>query len=151
MILPALLALGLWVVQVMTSRFVFPDAGAEEHALTIARLFEYWPALVFVIPFGLAMAGFDVYSLYVVGQIDRHELEMHFDEAEFWLRSRTAHVVRVVSFGYINPRRMVAAEVEKALVEVGDMLNFNLWWVAVQLGLRFAFALVLWLTWAFTL
>ena len=73
----------------------------------------------------------------------------YFDEAEYWLRSKTAHVVRVVSFGYINPRRMVAEEVEKALVQVGDMLNFTLWWVIVQMGLRFAFALSLWLTWAF--
>ena len=66
------------------------------------------------------------------------------------LRSRTAHVVRVVSFGYINPRRVVAAEVEKALVEVGDMLNFTLWWVSLQIGLRIAFGMSLWLTWAVT-
>ena len=44
----------------------------------------------------------------------------------------------------------VAVEVEKALVEVGDMLNFNLWWVVVQMGLRLSFALSLWLTWAIT-
>jgi hypothetical protein len=94
------------------------------------------------------MAFFDVYSLYLVGQIDRDMLEKYFDEAEYWLRSKTAHVVRVVSFGYINPRRMVAEEVEKALVQVGDMLNFTLWWVIVQMGLRFAFAMSLWLTWA---
>jgi hypothetical protein len=45
---------------------------------------------------------------------------------------------------------MVAVEVEKALVAVGDILNFTLWWVIVQTGLRFAFALALWLTWAVT-
>lgn len=148
MILPALLALGLWLVQVLMSRFVFPSAVSEEHALSVARLLEYWPALFVVAPLGAAMAGFDVYTLYVVDRFDRADLEKHLDEAEYWLRSRTAHVVRAVSFGYINPRRMVAAEVEKALVEVGDMLNFTLWWVAVQIGLRLAFALSLWLTWA---
>jgi hypothetical protein len=151
MILPAVLALGLWIVQMLMSRFVFPDAGSAQHALTVQRLFETWPALFAVLPLGIAMFGFDLYSLWVVGYIDRRELEKHFDEAEFWLRSRTAHVVRVVSFGYINPRRMVAVEVEKALVEVGDMLNFNLWWVSVQMGLRLTFALSLWLTWAATL
>jgi hypothetical protein len=150
MILPALLTLGLWIAQILTSRLIFPDAGAKEHALTVERLLAHWPALFLVLPFGVAMFGFDLYSLYVVGWFDRMELEKHFDEAEYWLRSRTAHVVRVVSFGFINPRRMVAAEVEKALVEVGDMLNFNLWWVAIQMSLRFAFALALWLTWAFT-
>jgi hypothetical protein len=150
MMLPAMLALALWMLQMLLSRLVFPDAGSQENGLTIARLFEHWPALFYVVPLGLAMTGFDGYSLYVVGQVDRALLEKYFDEAEYWLRSKTAHVVRVVSFGYINPRRMVAQEVEKALVQVGDMLNFTLWWVSIQIGLRFAFALSLWLTWAAT-
>jgi hypothetical protein len=150
MILPALLALLLWLVQMLASRFVFPDAGNPQDALTPQRLLEYWPALIVVAPLGLAMFAFDLYSLYLVGQFDRDMLEKYFDQAEYWLRSKTAHVVRVVTFGRINPRRMVAEEVEKALVEVGDMLNFTLWWVAMQIGLRFAFALSLWLTWAWT-
>jgi hypothetical protein len=149
MILPALLALGLWILQISVSQLAIPEAGSQENGLTIARLFEHWPALFYVVPLGLAMVGFDAYSLYVVGQIDRAMLETYFDQAEYWLRSRTAHVVRVVSFGYINPRRKVAEEVEKALVQVGDMLNFTLWWVSLQIGLRFIFALSLWLTWAF--
>ncbi len=150
MVLPALLALGLWLVQVLASRFVFPEAGTPEDGLIVERLMRHWWALIYVVPLGLAMAGFDLYSLYVVGQFDRALLEKYFDEAEYWLRSRTAHVVRVASFGYINPRRKVAAEVEKALIEVGDMLNFTLYWVSVQMGLRLAFALSLWLTWAVT-
>jgi hypothetical protein len=150
MLLPALLALVLWIVQVLLSRFVLPDAGSPDDGLSVARLLEHWPALFIVVPLGIAMLGFDVYSLYVVGQIDRAELEKYFDQAEYWLSSRTADVVRVVTFGRINPRKMVAVEVEKALVAVGDMLNFNLWWVIVQMGLRFAFALALWLTWAVT-
>jgi hypothetical protein len=148
MILPGLLALGLTILQMLASRFVFPDAGRPPHGLTIETLFEHWPALIPVAPLGLAMLAFDLYSLYVIGQFDRHQLEGYFDQAEYWLKSRTAHVVRVVTFGRINPRRMVAEEVEKALVEVGDMLNFTLWWVSVQMGLRLAFGLSLWLTWA---
>ena len=150
MILPGLLALGLWLLQMLASRFLFPSAGTAEDSLTIARLFEHWPALILVVPLGVAMTAFDLYSFYVVGQFDREMLEKYFDEAEYWLRSHTAHVVRVVSFGYFHPRRMVAQEVEKALVEVGNMLNFTLWWVSIQIGLRFLFALSLWLTWAVT-
>jgi hypothetical protein len=150
MILPGLLALGLWLLQLLASRFLFREAGDAQGALTPERLLEYWPALFAVAPLGLAMFAFDLYSLYLVGQFDREMLEKYFDQAEYWLRSKTAHVVRVVTFGRINPRRMVAEEVEKALVEVGDMLNFTLWWVALQIGLRFAFALSLWLTWAWT-
>jgi hypothetical protein len=148
MILPAALGLALWLLQMLFSRLIFNNASQGETALTVARLLDYWPALIFVIPLGVAMFAFDAYSLYLVGQIDRPTLEKQFDEAEYWLRSRTAHVVRVVTLGRINPRKMVAEEVEKALIAVGDMLNFTLWWVTLQIGLRFAFALVLWLTWA---
>jgi hypothetical protein len=148
MILPALLALALWVVQMLASRFILPEAATPPDGLTVERLIEHWPALLYVAPLGLAMLSFDLYSLYVVGLFDRELLEKYFDQAEYWLRSKTAHVVRVVTFGRINPRRMVAEEVEKALVEVGDMLNFTLWWVSLQIGLRFAFGLSLWLTWA---
>jgi hypothetical protein len=150
MLLPAILALILWIVQMLMSRFVLPDAGTPEDGLSVARLLEHWPALLIVVPLGNAMLGFDLYSLYLVGRIDRAKLDKYFDQAEYWLRSRSAHVVRVVTFGRINPRKMVAVEVEKALVAVGDMLNFTLWWVIVQTGLRFAFALSLWLTWAVT-
>ena len=38
--------------------------------------------------------------------------------------------------------------VKKALVGASGLLNFTLWWVTVQTGLRFAFGLSLWLTWA---
>ncbi|MBI2808966.1 MAG: hypothetical protein HYX68_28620 [Planctomycetes bacterium] len=148
MFLPLVIALTLLIVQVLASRFLFPEAGVEGNALTVDRLLEYWPALFIVAPLGAAMIGFDCYTLYLVGQIDNAMLEKYFDQAEFWLRSRTAHVVRVVTFGWIHPRRMVAEEVEKALLEVGDLLNLTLWWVIVQMGLRFGFGLSLWITWA---
>ena len=148
--LPVLLTLAVWGIQLFASRFVFPEAGTAEDGLTIDRLLEHWLALLVVVPFGVAMFGFDLYSLYRVGQLDRVELEKHFDEAEYWLRSKTAHVVHVVTFGFINPRRLVAREVEKALLAVSDMLNFTLWWVILQMALRFSFGLSLWLTWALT-
>jgi hypothetical protein len=150
MLLPALLALMLWIVQMLMSRFVLPGAGEPPDGLSVDRTLEYWPALLIVAPLGSAMLGFDLYSLYRVGQIDRPQLEKDFDQAEYWLRSRAADVVRVVTFGRFNPRKMVAVEVEKALVAVGEMLNRTLWWVIVQMGLRFAFALALWVTWAVT-
>jgi hypothetical protein len=150
MLMPAVLALGLWLIQMIASRFVFTSAGNPQDALTNLRLWGHWPALIVIVPLGVAMFGFDLYSLYVVGRFDRAMLEQHFDQAEFWLVSRTAHVVRVVTFGWVNPRKMVAVEVEKALVAVGDMLNFTLWWVTIQMGLRIAFGLSLWMTWALT-
>jgi hypothetical protein len=43
---------------------------------------------------------------------------------------------------------MVAVEVKKSLTEASRLLNNTLWWVSMQLGLRVAFGLSIWLTWA---
>jgi hypothetical protein len=150
-VLPALLALLLSLVQLTASRALWPEAGEPPHGLTLARLLEHWPALAVVLPLGITMFGVDVYFLISVGQVDRRELEMYFDQAEYWLSSRTAHVVRVFTFGRINPRRMVAEEVQKALIDASRLLNTSLWWTTIMLSLRVAFAMSLWLTWAWTL
>jgi hypothetical protein len=147
---PAFLALALMVAQLTASRFVFPEAGEPPSGLTPGRLLDYWPSLPVVVPLGLAMVAFDVYTLIRVGVIDREMIEKYFDQAEYWLASSTAHVVRVVTFGYVNPRKMVAEEVRKALLAASEMINYNLWWMNVQVGLRFCFGLALWLTWALT-
>jgi hypothetical protein len=94
------------------------------------------------------MVGVDLYSTFRVGEIDRSLLERYFDQAEYWLRSWVAPVVRIFTLGYINPRKMVAAEVRKALEEASKVLNTTLWWVSLQVALRVAFGLTLWLTWA---
>src|SRR5437879_4083499 len=94
-VLPALLALALSVTQLLASRGLWPEAGKPPNGLTLARLLEHWPALLVVVPLGIAMVAVDLYGVIAVGTIDRGELEKYFDQAEYWLRSRTAHVVRV--------------------------------------------------------
>ena len=149
-VMPAILALVLMLAQLIASRAVWPEAGGTADGLTVERLLEVWPALPIVLPLGLAMVAFDIYTLCRVGVVEREMIEKYFDQAEYWLGSSTAHVVRVVTFGYINPRKMVAEEVRKALLAVGEMLNYTLWWMNLQVGLRFGFGLSLWLTWALT-
>jgi hypothetical protein len=144
-ILPLLLAGALSAVQLLASRLVWPEAD-----LTVGQLAEHWPAVVAVCLIGGAMIGVDAYGIIVVGRLDRAQLDKYFDQAEYWLRSKTAHVVRVFTFGYLNPRRMVAEEVRKALTDVSRMLNSTLWWVSMQIGLRIAFGLTIWITWAAT-
>jgi hypothetical protein len=145
---PAALALALLVIQTLASRFLWPEAGRPPHGLTVARLVEHPPAIPFVALFGLAMLAVDTYFILVVGKVDRPEVEKYFDQAEFWLRSWTAPVVRTVTFGYVNPRRMVAVEVQAALVSASKMLNTNLWWVVLQAALRIGYGLSLWVTYA---
>jgi hypothetical protein len=144
-VLPGLLALALSVAQLVASRQVWPHAD-----LTAGQLAAHWLAVAVVAPLGLSMLGVDAYGILVVGEFDRKLMEKYFDQAEYWLRSRTAHVVRVFTFGAINPRKMVNEEVRKALIEASRMLNTTLWWVTVQVGLRVAVGLSLWTTWALT-
>ncbi len=144
-VLPALLALLLAVVQIIASRQIWPQA-----TITPGQLAVHWAALVFVVPLGLAMFGVDMYGAIQVGKIDRDEMEKYFDQAEYWLRSRAAHVVRIVTFGYVNPRQMVDAEVRKALLQASKLLQVSLWWWVTQTALRAAFGLALWGTWVLT-
>jgi hypothetical protein len=140
--LPALLTLMLAILQIAASRKFWPDAE-----LTIGQLAEHWLALIVVVPLGMAMLGIDLYCAFRVGRVDRTEMEKYFDQAEYWLRSGTAHAVRIFTFGYVNPRQMVHVEVRKALVQVSQLLQVNLWWLTAQTGFRSAFALACWGTW----
>lgn len=150
-VLPALLALGLMLLQLLASRFIWPEAGRPPYGLTVQQLMTHWLALPVVVPLGLGMVLYDCYALVRVSVIDRETTERYFDQAEYWLGSRNAHVIRVVTFGFINPRKMVADEVRKALLSaVSETLNTSLWWWIRQIVLRFSFGLSLWLTWALT-
>jgi hypothetical protein len=140
-LLPALLALLLTVVHMAACRAFYPTAG-----LTFGRLTDLPAALTPVLLIGGLMIGFDLFVTFTAGQIDRGMLEKYFDQAEYWLRSWVAPVVHVFTLGKISPRRMVADEVAKALVEASRLLNSTLWWVVAQVGLRIAFGVALWLT-----
>jgi hypothetical protein len=147
---PAVLALGLIAVQILASRFIWPEAGKPEQGLTVSRLLEHAPACVVVALLGVAMVGIDTYATFWVAEIDRTEMEKYFDQAEYWLKSWTAPVVRFFTFGRINPRNMVSVEVRKALENALRDLNSALWWICVQTGVRVAFGLAIWLTYAWT-
>jgi hypothetical protein len=144
-LVPSFLALLIWATHTLASRLIWHDAN-----LTAAELFARWQGWAVVLPFAVAMVCLDGYFLVRVAQIDRGMLEKYFDQAEYWLRSWTAPVVRVVTFGYVNPRRMVHDEVRKALVGASGLINSSLYWVSLQMGLRVAVGLSLWLTWAVT-
>lgn len=148
---PALLALLLMTVQMLASQLLWPEAGEPPYGLTVARLAEHLGAVPFVALLGVAMLSVDLYGILVVGEFDRVQMEKYFDQAEYWLKSWVAPVVRVFTLGRINPRRMVDAEVRNALMGASRLLNATLWWVSMQVGLRIAFGLSLWLTYAWSL
>jgi hypothetical protein len=140
---PAITALALCVLNMLACRLVWPHAQ-----LTIRQLMEIWRAVPFVLICGGAMLALDIYATLWVTDINRAEVEKYFDQAEFWLKSWAAPVVRVFTLGWVNPRQMVNVEVRKALVDASRTINSTMWWVAAQTGLRIACGLSLWLTFA---
>jgi hypothetical protein len=141
-VLPCVLALALSVAHMLACRLLWPQAH-----LTVEQLGRLWPAVPVALAVGLAMLAVDGYATLTVGEFDHRMMQKYFDQAEYWLRSWTAPMVRVFTFGYVNPRRMVAVEVRKALIEASRLINSTMWWVTLQVGLRVAFGLTLWLTW----
>jgi hypothetical protein len=145
LLLPSALALGLWALQLLASRLVWHEA-----TLHVADLADLWLAWPFLLVVGAGMVAVDTYGILVVGQVDKDLMEKYFDQAEYWLRAWQAPVVRFFTLGWINPRQMVAVEVRKALVEASRLINTTMWWVSMQTGLRLAFGLALWLTYAWS-
>jgi hypothetical protein len=143
-VLPLALMLGLILVNWTASTFLWPDAAD----FTLGQLFALWPALPVVLPCGACMVTFDVYGLVRVGVVNQAQMEKYFDQAEYWLKSWAAPVVRIFTLGYINPRKMVAVEVRVALVNASKLINYTIWWVSIQTGLRMAYGLSLWGAWA---
>jgi hypothetical protein len=143
-VLPLALLLLLFVLNYLASKWLWPQADDFTMA-ELVPLYPLWPVVLF---FGVAMTAFDTWGLVSVTAIDHAEMEKYFDQAEYWLRSWTAPVVHFFTLGRINPRQMVAVEVRSALVSSSRMLNSTLWWVVIQAGLRVAFGLSLWLSYA---
>ena len=141
--LPAVLAFLLFALNLCASRLVWPQVD-----LTPDGLAAHLAAVPFVALLGLAMLAVDGYATFTVGQVDRSLMQQCFDQAEYWLRSWTAPVIQAFTFGYVNPRQMVAVEVQKALLEASMLINSTLWWVIAQTGVRVAFGLALWATYA---
>jgi hypothetical protein len=140
-VLPLFLSFALLAAHLLTSEFVWPQAAA---VLTVGRLLELWPSLLVVAPTGLFMIGLDVYVYTHLSPFDRPLLEKYFDQAEYWLKPWTAPVVRIFTFGYINPRQMVTKEVRSALESASRLMSSALWWVSMQTGARLTFGLALW-------
>jgi hypothetical protein len=139
---PALLALVLTVTQLVASRIIFPQARLTGEQLQT----EWWWTLVITVPL-VPMLLVDIYFVVRVGKFDHDETVKYFDQAEGWLGWK-GPLVRALTLGIVNPRKMVDDEVKKNLTEYQSTLQASLWWVSVQIGLRLLFGLTLWSVWA---
>jgi hypothetical protein len=139
---PAILALLLTIVQLIASRLVWPQA-----VLTWPQLHEEWSLIFVILAALLPMLAVDLYFIVRVGKFDHDETVKYFDMAERWLGWK-GPVVRWLTLGYVNPRRMVDEEVKKSLVVAHQTLSSSLWWATLQISLRLLFGLTLWTVWA---
>lgn len=140
---PFLLLGGLMLVQWVCSRLIWPQATVTLHDIA-----QSWWRLTILIAAFVPMFAVDLYFLVRVGRFDRGETEKYLDQAEVWLGWR-APVVRVMTLGIVNPRRMVDAELRKGLQELGKTASWAMNWASAQAALRMTFGLVIWLEWVF--
>jgi hypothetical protein len=141
---PIMVGLTLLIIQWICSKVIWPQA-----AITLSEILEeIWFIPLILIAF-VGMLGVDIYFLVRVGKLDRDETEKQLDQAEFWLTSWKAPIVKAVTFGWVNPRKMVDEEMEKAVVYGSVLVRWVFWWMSLQTGLRLLFGLSLWLAWAF--
>jgi hypothetical protein len=139
---PAILAAILTVLQLVASRWIWPHA-----VLTGPQLRqEWWLVPIILVPL-VPMLAVDLYFIIRVARFDHNETVKYLDQAEGWL-GRKGRLVRICTFGLVNPRKIVDEEVKKGLTEARGTLSSSLWWVSLQIGLRLAFGLTLWTIWA---
>lgn len=139
---PLLLMIALMLVQFICSRLIWPQA-----VVSVSTVEYSWWRLPLVLLVALPMLAVDIYFLVSVGRIDRQETEAYLDQAEHWLGSWKAPVVRVVTLGYINPTKIVHEEVRKGLNSLGGLVSWCAWWASAQMMCRMAFGLTIWLMW----
>ena len=142
---PLVFAIVLILVQFVLSRLIWPDATITGRDVT----HHWWQALILVLLFA-AMFSVDLYFLIRVGQIDRGEANKHLLRAEYWLTSWQGAAVKIVTLGYVNPRQMVDDQVRDGLTWFRSTMAWSMWWVIVQVSLRVAFGVAIWLFWAWS-
>ena len=139
---PAVLALGLMLIQMICSRAIWPDAELSSEGLQ-----SDWVWFAVVVAALVPMLAVDLYFVVSVGRFDHSETVKYLDQAETWLGWR-GPLVKIVTLGMVNPSQMVDAEVRKSMTEFGATARSSLWWVSAQIGCRVVFGLALWLAWA---
>ncbi len=109
---PTLLAIGLAFALMLGNslaiRLVWTHAS-----VTFEGLWARWLPFVAILITGGLMLLLDWKATYSFGRFDRAALEEDLDMAESWLKSWMAPALRIVTFGFINPRKIVGSRWRK--------------------------------------
>jgi hypothetical protein len=147
---PMLLAVGLAFALMVGNSLAIHLVWAPAR-VTFEELWGTWLPLLAVILSGGLMLFLDCRAIFSAGHFDRAALEGDLDKAESWLKSWMSPAVRMVTFGFVNPRKIVGAEVQEMLVAANWVLIGGMRRMSLRIGMQLAFGLSLWLTWALAL
>ncbi|HVS36067.1 MAG TPA: hypothetical protein VMS17_10845 [Gemmataceae bacterium] len=144
---PTLLAVGL-ALAVLLCNVLARYLVLIQAKVTFEELRVLWLPLTAVVLSGGVMLFLDWKAVFAAKYFDRPALEVDLDEAESWLKSWKSPALRMVTFGIVNPRGIVGAEVHRAIVEANWSMIGGMWRWSLQIAMQFVFGLSLWLTWA---
>jgi hypothetical protein len=141
-LVPVALTFLLMLVHLLAYNLIWPAAR-----VTPADLWERWIGFLSAVFFGLGMLVLDYDACFNVWEFDRPDLERYLDQAEYWLRSWVSPAVSILTFGYFNPRKIVHEEALTALTNASMDMKRMMWRWSLQIAVRLAFGLTLWMTW----
>lgn len=147
---PMLLAIGLAFALMLANSLAIHLVWAPAR-VTFGDLWGLWLPLAAILLSGSLMLLLDYRAIVSVGNFNRTALEHDLDKAESWLKSWMAPALCAITFGFVNPRKVVGAEVEKVLTDTNWRLIGGMWRMSLRVAMQLAFGLSLWLTWAFAL
>jgi hypothetical protein len=145
---PTLLAIGLAFLLMLSNSLAIRMIWTQA-SVTFGQLWGLWLPLAAVLLAGGFMLFLDIKALFTAGRFDRPALEVNLDKAESWMTSWAAPAVRLATFGFINPRKMVGVEVQRALAAANWVVIGGMWRLSMRAGMQFTVGLCLWLTWFF--
>lgn len=144
---PMLLAIGLAFALMVGNCLAIHLVWAPAK-VTFEEVWGRWLPLAGIIVSGVLMLLLDCQGLFSAKSFDRVALEKDLDKAESWLKSWMAPALRIVTVGFVNPRKLVGVEVQRLLVEANWIMIGGMWRSSLRIGMQLAFGLSLWLTWA---
>ncbi len=143
MLVPVGIALGIYVVHFVSQRLIWREAAIDSQQLAS----QLW-ALVPVALFGGAMLYYDLRAIFSSSRVDFNAIETSLKKGEFALTSRTAKVIKFLTFNRLDVNKLVESRVTDTLFGLRLAFMRQLRQQSFHTILRIAFGCLLWTTWA---
>lgn len=143
MLIPAGIAFAIYAVHYVSLRWVWRESNVD-----LAQLSGHWEAALPLLLLGMAMLAFDLRSLLATSRVEFAEIEANLNKGEFALTSRTAKLVRFLSFRRLDASRIVEDRIADTMLSLRLVFLRQLRQQSFHTILRMAFGCLLWASWA---